>query len=120
MTKGQTVTVVRGVKVPKGTTGVVIWVGTGDYGERVGVKDAAGTVHWTASKNVEVAAPTAPAPAAAAAPVPATDARIAALEARVAALEATLAQLLGTDEAPEPIPTTDPETLRTLLDFVAA
>jgi hypothetical protein len=52
--KGKTVEVVRGRKVPKGTTGTVIWVGSGRYGERVGVKDAAGTVHWTAASNVEV------------------------------------------------------------------
>lgn len=68
--KGSTVTVVRGRKVPIGTTGVVIWVGEGrSYGPRpryrggwyeappparIGVKDAAGTVHWTAASNVEV------------------------------------------------------------------
>lgn len=59
--KGKTVTVVKGRKVPKGTTGEVIWVGAGKaYGyydrpsDRLGVKDAAGTVHWTAASNVEV------------------------------------------------------------------
>lgn len=53
--KGRTATVVKGRKVPLGTTGVIIWVGAGQYGERVGIKDAAGTVHWTASSNVKVA-----------------------------------------------------------------
>jgi len=51
--KGRTVRVVRGRKVPTGTEGVCIWVGEGDWGERCGVKDAAGVVHWTASKNCE-------------------------------------------------------------------
>lgn len=62
--KGKTVTVVKGRKVAKGTTGTVIWVGAGksysyyDSGAlRVGVKDAAGTVHWTAASNVEVVNP---------------------------------------------------------------
>ena len=51
--KGRHVRVVRGRKVPKGTEGVCIWVGDGTWGERCGIKDAAGVVHWTASKNVE-------------------------------------------------------------------
>ena len=67
---GKTVVVARGRKVPQGTTGVVIWEGAGfdpyahtrnwrysyapPAATRVGVKDAAGTVHWTASKNVDV------------------------------------------------------------------
>lgn len=55
--KGKEVTVVKGRKVPKGTTGTVIWIGDGHYGTRVGVKDAAGTVHWTAKSNVEVTNP---------------------------------------------------------------
>lgn len=52
--RGKTLKVVRGRKVPKGTTGVCIWTGNGHWGERVGLKDAAGTVHWTAMDNVEV------------------------------------------------------------------
>ena len=52
--KGRTVRVFKGRKVPVGTRGVVIWLGSGTYGERVGVKDAAGVVHWTASANVRV------------------------------------------------------------------
>lgn len=59
--KGRTVRVVKGRKVPKGTEGVVVWYGEGKsysyYGSppyRVGVKDASGTVHWTAASNVEV------------------------------------------------------------------
>ncbi len=53
--KGKRVVVVRGRKVAKGTTGVCIWVGAGTFGDRVGIKDDAGTVHWTALTNVEVA-----------------------------------------------------------------
>jgi len=52
--KGKRCVVARGRKVAKGTTGVCIWVGDGHYGERCGIKDEAGTVHWTASKNVDV------------------------------------------------------------------
>ncbi len=55
--KGKTVTVVKGRKVPKGTTGEVFWLGDGRYGTRAGVKDAAGTVHWTAASNLEVVNP---------------------------------------------------------------
>lgn len=54
--KGKTLKVVKGRKVPVGTTGVCIWVGAGTYGTRVGIKDAAGDVHWTAESNVEVVA----------------------------------------------------------------
>jgi hypothetical protein len=53
--KGRTVTVVKGRKVPLGTTGTVIWTGPGYRGgERVGIKDAEGEVYWTAASNVEV------------------------------------------------------------------
>jgi hypothetical protein len=74
--RGLTVKVVKGRKVPKGTTGTVIWVGEGKYfgptprykssawstagALRVGVKDAEGTVHWTAASNVEVLDPAEP------------------------------------------------------------
>lgn len=52
--KGQTVTVVKGRKVAKGTTGTIIWVGEDDWGNtRIGIKDSSGTVHWTAASNVE-------------------------------------------------------------------
>lgn len=51
-TKGATVEVVKGRKVPVGTVGNCVWVGAGDYGMRVGVKDEAGKVHWTAASNV--------------------------------------------------------------------
>lgn len=50
--KGDAVEVYKGRKVRVGTKGVCIWVGVGHYGERVGVKDAAGTAHWTAIDNV--------------------------------------------------------------------
>jgi hypothetical protein len=52
--KGATVTVVRGRKVPKGTTGVVFWVGTDSYDKpKIGIRDDAGVTHWTATANVE-------------------------------------------------------------------
>ena len=109
VTKGSTATVVRGVKVPRGTTGVVIWTGETKYGWRVGIKDAAGTVHFTAMGNVEPAGAPAPptgfSPAvagavAATAAMAAPDA-LAALTARVAALEALLGLTAG---APLPLP----------------
>jgi hypothetical protein len=52
--KGRRCTVVRGRKVPVGFTGVCIWYGNGRYGARVGIKDAAGKVEFTAATNVEV------------------------------------------------------------------
>ena len=63
--KGKTVRVVKGRKVPVGTEGVVVWKGVDSYNPgkwsgpkyRVGVKDAEGTVHWTAASNVEVVDP---------------------------------------------------------------
>lgn len=57
VTRGKTVVVSRGRKVAKGTTGDVFWIGDGRYGVRVGIKDAAGTVHWTAASNVDVVSP---------------------------------------------------------------
>jgi hypothetical protein len=59
--KGKTLKVVRGVKVPKGTTGTCIWLGKDKYAgkPRVGIKDASGTVHWTAASNCEVVLPSA-------------------------------------------------------------
>ena len=57
ITKGTKVRVTRGRKVPKGTEGVVIWLGSSTYmGKtvvRCGVKDAAGKVHWTATTNLD-------------------------------------------------------------------
>lgn len=52
--RGKMVEVFKGRKVPIGTTGEVFWLGVGNYGERVGLKDAAGNVHWTAKSNVRV------------------------------------------------------------------
>lgn len=52
--KGKTARVIRGRKVPVGTVGQIFWIGDGEYGKRVGLKDARGTVHWTAMDNVEV------------------------------------------------------------------
>jgi hypothetical protein len=76
VSRGVEVEVVRGRKVAKGTKGIVIWVGEGaSFGggfsgsrwgtryprprpgaARIGVKDAAGEVHWTAATNVDVVA----------------------------------------------------------------
>jgi hypothetical protein len=53
--KGRLICVVRGRKVPLGTSGVCIWVGNGRWGARVGLKDSSGGVHWTAFDNVDVA-----------------------------------------------------------------
>lgn len=53
--KGKTVIVFKGRKVPVGTTGECFWLGSTMYGERVGIRDAKGTVHWTAKDNVRVA-----------------------------------------------------------------
>ena len=57
--KGDTVEVVRGRKVPIGTTGEVIWIGADKYDrtgrkQRLGVKDGDGEVHWTAESNVRL------------------------------------------------------------------
>lgn len=55
--KGQTVTVVKGRKVAKGTTGVVFWIGEDSWGKgRIGFKDESGETFWTATSNVEVTA----------------------------------------------------------------
>jgi hypothetical protein len=57
---GKEVKVVRGRKVPQGTEGKLFWIGADKFnrhGTRVGIKDAAGTVHWTAGSNVEVKQP---------------------------------------------------------------
>lgn len=52
--KGQTVTVVRGRKVPKGTTGEIRWIGEDGYGKtRVGIMTDDG-MQFTAASNVEV------------------------------------------------------------------
>jgi hypothetical protein len=55
--RGVVVKVVRGRNVPKGTTGEVIWTGADKFrrgATRIGVKDEAGTVHWTAGSNVDI------------------------------------------------------------------
>jgi len=54
--RGRTIKVVKGRKVPKGTTGVCIWIGNGHYGIRVGLKTADGEVFFTAASNVEAIA----------------------------------------------------------------
>ena len=63
---GKTVTVVKGRKVPHGTTGNVFWMGSkcyGPYGDpwgiytaiRVGIKDKDGNVYWTGLDNIQLA-----------------------------------------------------------------
>lgn len=56
VTKGTTVKVVRGRKIPLGTTGKVIWKGQNQWGWRVGIKvdPTKEDVLWTALGNVEV------------------------------------------------------------------
>lgn len=54
--QGKLLQVVKGRKVPKGTMGECIWTGLGQWGARVGLRDAAGNVHWTATTNVIVVA----------------------------------------------------------------
>lgn len=58
---GKTVRVVAGRKVPKGTVGVVFWMGDNKYGPgmRVGFTDAAGNTHWINASYVEVVSATA-------------------------------------------------------------
>lgn len=51
--KGMRVQVTRGRKVPVGTEGVLFWVGSTQFGKRIGFKDATDTVHWTAWGNFE-------------------------------------------------------------------
>jgi hypothetical protein len=51
--RGDQVVVARGRKVPIGTTGELFWAKEGQYGWRVGVRDADGEAHWTAAKNID-------------------------------------------------------------------
>lgn len=53
LAKGTEVKVVKGRKVPIGTVGTVIWMGSGKFGPRVGIKDAAGATYWMQRVNVE-------------------------------------------------------------------
>lgn len=55
VTKGVTVKIVRGRKIPLGTTGTVIWKGQNQWGWRVGIKPdpMKEEVLWTALGNVE-------------------------------------------------------------------
>jgi len=57
LVKGQTVTVVKGRKVPVGTTGTIVWVGKDSWDKtRVGIRTADGEMVYTAASNVEVSA----------------------------------------------------------------
>jgi hypothetical protein len=51
--KGQTLVVVKGRKVPVGTTGVCFYSGEGKWGWRVGFKTDAGETVWTDLRNVK-------------------------------------------------------------------
>jgi hypothetical protein len=51
---GKTVTVVRGRKVPRGTTGRVFWFGETKFGWSVGIELANGNRVFTASSNVDI------------------------------------------------------------------
>lgn len=55
--KGQTLTVVKGKKVPHGTTGVCFYSGEGKWGWRVGFTTADGDTVWTDVNNVTAAEP---------------------------------------------------------------
>lgn len=59
------VKVVKGRKVPKGTTGECFWMGSNDYSKygdpwgiyttvRIGIRDDEGKVWWTSLDNVEL------------------------------------------------------------------
>ena len=50
--KGAQVRIVKG-KSGVGFVGSVFWTKDGDWGQRLGVKDASGRVEWTSSSNVE-------------------------------------------------------------------
>jgi hypothetical protein len=51
---GQHVTVIKGRKLAKGTTGTISWVGMNDYGPRVGIKTSADAEPiYTALTNVQ-------------------------------------------------------------------
>ena len=62
----KTVTVVKGRKVPHGTTGECFWMGAYDnskYGDpwgiyttvRIGIRDSEGNIFWTSLQNVKLA-----------------------------------------------------------------
>lgn len=99
--RGDTVTVVKGKKVPLGTSGVVFWTGSNQYGERIGFKNASdGETVWISTVNVTansaVPAPAiVPTPAIVVVPPPVAPIvdTIALLEERVLALETALAEL---------------------------
>lgn len=52
--KGQRVVVVRGRKVPVGTSGICFYVGEGQWGWRVGFTTDSGETIWTNANNVEL------------------------------------------------------------------
>lgn len=52
--RGKEIKVVRGRKVPIGTTGRIFWIGSNAYGVSVGIQTTSGERHFTSIKNVEV------------------------------------------------------------------
>lgn len=52
--KGQEVTVVKGRKIPIGTTGIVFYSGEGQWGWRIGFTTPSGEEMWTSLQNVEL------------------------------------------------------------------
>lgn len=52
--KGDTVLVVKGRKIAKGTGGIVFWVGQNRWGTSVGIETADGTRAFTALENVKI------------------------------------------------------------------
>lgn len=54
LARGRTVKVVRGRKVPVGTTGRIYWYGEGRYGMRVGIELLSGEKIFVDGRNIEV------------------------------------------------------------------
>ncbi len=55
--RGRDVTVVKGRKLPLGTTGRVFWIGNSGFGPSVGIEKLDGSRVFTAAKNVEAVVP---------------------------------------------------------------
>ena len=56
--RGDEVIVVRGRKVPKGTKGILFWIGSGKFGMRCGINPSGGGEPvWTALDNVALLEP---------------------------------------------------------------
>ena len=56
--KGREVVVIKGRKVPIGTTGTVFWMGKDGWSnDKIGMRTIGGTVYWTAASNVQTLDP---------------------------------------------------------------